>query len=138
MQHFMVTVPAGTPAVRINLSNSLTDGYTYVDGEPARHADAIVGDEPLNPSITLTTGWRYEITNANAADHPFEFVTLGDPDVAQLSQAADLIGLEEDADIAWAEAGNAMTFTAAESFFAAVTGYHCQFHPGTMRGAIAR
>ena len=137
MVMFMVTVAEGTPAVRVNLSNSGADGYTYLGGEPASHADALVGDEALNPTFTLTTGWRYEFTNENTAGHPFEFITLGEPDVAQLSQTVEG-PLEADPDIAWFSDGNAMAFTASESFFAAVTGYHCLFHPVSMRGTVGR
>jgi len=128
-----VTVPLGTPAARLLLD--VADGaFTWAT------VPAWVGLEDLAPgTLTLREGWRYALLNAAADAHPVAFIADGGApglDVVYLSQSGEGL-LEEDADIAWTQDGDALAFTVTEALVASVDGYRCELHPDALRGAVS-
>ena len=128
-----VAVPAGTPDIEVLISGDGTD-YTFTLESSAAYAPAasLMG---ADPSITLYNGLRYRFVNDTPGDHPFELVTVGTPDVVQLSQAIDP-ALESDPTIDWTESGGAVELTVSTTLSAAVDGYRCSIHTSAMRGAV--
>jgi hypothetical protein len=137
---FAVVVAASTPDVRITVTNIGGSAYNFTTVLSTRFAD-IVGPEGDNQTLTLLSGWRYEIVNLSSEDHPFELITLGatpSEDVVLLSQDEDVAGsLEGDADIDWFDDANqTVRFTVVDALTADVDGYRCSIHTATMRGSF--
>lgn len=135
---FVVTVPAGTPAIRITMNNVGTTDYEFVSAEPQAYA-ADVGAGSQDPDITLFLDWRYEIVNQASAGHPFEIIMAGASpaqDTVVLSQSANGT-LEGDAGIDWFDDGDTtIRFTATTSLSGASDAYRCATHTTEMRGGI--
>ncbi|MEW6776283.1 MAG: hypothetical protein AB1405_08315 [Bdellovibrionota bacterium] len=139
---FGVTVAAGTPAVRLQVSGVHdifeTFYFNWTSVTPSTFSD-IIGSELENQTVTLTEGTRYEIVNSSgASEHPLEFITGGAPDTVLLSQELGVIGsLEGDGTIGWVETtGATVRFTASASFVAATDMYRCGIHSTSMRGDV--
>jgi hypothetical protein len=136
---FEVTVPEGTPAVRLRVSNVGMTSYTVTRVEPERFSD-MVGGEVGNPSLTLPAAWRYEIVNAAHGAHPFELIDMGASPPADVVLLGESVAgtMESDASVAWSDDGQGrMRFTLSPSLAAVLSGYRCTLHPTTMRGPIA-
>lgn len=58
---FVVTVPSGTPAVRVVVTNSGEEDYDFVAVEPVAYATDL-GAGSLDPAITLFENWRRGIS----------------------------------------------------------------------------
>ena len=138
MDPFVVSVAAGTPAVRLRLTSIGMSAYDFTAVEPSAYA-SVLGSASDNQTLTLTSGWRYEIVNAVAGSHPFELTHRGtgpSTDQVLLSQSA-AGSLETDASIAWQGNGTAtIRFTLSPSLAAQLTGYRCSIHTSTMRGNV--
>jgi hypothetical protein len=138
MTPFVVTVPSGTPAIRLRVSSVGTTAYKFSQVEPAAFA-GMLGAGGNNPALTLRSGWRYEFTNTVSGPHPFELLTRGgtpSTDVVLLSEAGSG-SREADAGIAWSDNGQGrLRFTLSPSLAAVLTGYRCAAHPASMRGAV--
>lgn len=136
---FVVTVEAGTPAVRLTVTAGGNTGYDFTSAEPARYADTI-GEEDEDQTLTLRRGWRYELVNEVSAAHPFQFIrnTPGStPDVVQLAEGGIAGMLEGDEDIAFSDEDSTLRFTVSSAFESGIDGYRCELHPQMMRGAVA-
>lgn len=134
---FLVTVPDGTPAVRLHVINSDFSAWNIVGADPAEYADS-VGDGSGNQTITLRRGWRYEIDNPANPAHPFQLINDVATDVVATSQGATDGTLESDGTVDFVEVSDtAFDFTVSASFEAAVTAYRCGIHTTTMRGSVA-
>ncbi len=133
-----VGVAAGTPAVRLRVTAIGTSSYNFTSAEPTRYANAI-GPESGDETITLRSGWRYEIVNSASGGHPFELIAAGisqNPDAVRLSQQSNG-SLEADVSVAWSDDGNqTIRFTASTALQNAVDGYRCSIHTTTMRGEV--
>jgi len=139
MGPFVVTVAAGTPAVRFHVSGVGTSAYVFSQVEPAAFA-GMLESGGNNPTLTFRTGWRYEIVNAVFGMHPFQLLERGATPAADtvLLSEAGAGSLETDAAIDWREGNQGvMRFTLAPSLAAVLTGYRCSVHPSVMRGAVA-
>ena len=138
MDPFVVSVAAGTPAVRLRLTSIGMSAYDFTAVEPTDYA-SVLGSASDNQTLTLTSGWRYEIVNTVAGPHPFELTHRGtgpSSDQVLLSQSA-AGSLESDASIAWQGNGTAtIRFTLSPSLAAQLSGYRCSIHPSTMRGNV--
>lgn len=138
MDPFVVSVGPGTPAVRLRLTNVGMSAFDFTAVEPVAYA-AILGSASDNQTLTLTSGWRYEIVNTAAGSHPFELIHRGtgpSNDQVLLSQAA-AGSLETDASIGWQGNGTAtIRFTLSPSLAAALSGYRCAIHSSVMRGNV--
>jgi len=137
---FDVTVPAGTPAVRLTTINIGPTAYNWTGVEPAAFA-APIGMTPDNQTLTLRPDWRYEIVNNAFPGHPLELVTLGamrSADTVIFSQQMNNDGtLESDTATDWVETSNSVLFNATTAFQNAVTGYRCSVAGHVnMRGGI--
>jgi len=136
MVPFVVTVTSGTPAVRLRVSNVGSTAYVFSHVEPAAFA-GMVGTGN-NATVTLHSGWRYEILNTASAAHPFELLDRGasfSTDVMLLSEAVAGT-LESDATIAWSDNNQGtLRFTVSPSLAGVLSGYRCSVHPASMRGA---
>lgn len=140
MSGFAVTVAASTPDVRITVNNIGGSAYIFTTVDSARFAD-LLGPEGDNQTLTLLSGWRYEIVNLSSEDHPFELITLAatpSDDVVLLSQDEHVAGsLEGDVDIDWFDDANqTVRFTVVDALTADVDGYRCSIHTATMRGSM--
>jgi hypothetical protein len=140
MQAFTVSVASGTPAVRLHVTNVGFSAWSVSSVEPAAFAGIVSGGD--NPTLTLRSGWRYEIDNPVRDMHPFELLHMGagpGSDVVLLSEATTG-SMEGDAGIAWTDQAGALNlsrFTVSPSLAAQLTGYRCGIHTSTMRGPIA-
>lgn len=127
-----VTVPAGTPAVRLTVvAADTTQGYRW-SGTPAALAD--VAPTP-GAALVLVPGWRYEVVNFESAAHPLE---LYDTTAAQSLLSQQGTGsLEHVPSIAWSElSADAFRFTFSAELAAVADAYRCVTHPTTMGGAV--
>ncbi|HEY8208182.1 MAG TPA: hypothetical protein VIG99_11915 [Myxococcaceae bacterium] len=137
---FLVTVPAGTPAVRYTFSPTF-NGSAFVwrvAAAPARFASTLstTGD---NPQLTLFTGWRYEAVDPAFGVHPFELANATGSDTILLSQKADAGTMKDDPTIAWEDGRNASgasRFTLSPSLQAQLNLYRCGVHFGSMRSPV--
>jgi len=140
MAPFVVTVPAGVPAVRFTLGATVDFAdYVFEDVAPAGFEEATIGNVERDPALTLRTGWRYEVVNTDADLHPFELLTAGPSageDVVLASQVGAGDGWEEDAGVAWSDEDGTLQFTVTDTLAAELDGYRCGFHPTTMRGSV--
>jgi hypothetical protein len=138
MEPFVVTVAAGTPAVRLRLTSIGMSAYDFTAVEPAAYA-SVLGSASNNQTLTLAAGWRYEIVSSVAGPHPFELTHRGTgpaTDQVLLSQSA-AGSLESDASIGWQGNGTAtIRFTLSPSLGAQLSGYRCSIHKSTMRGNV--
>jgi hypothetical protein len=138
MDDFTVTVPDGTPAVRLTVSALGASGYDFTGVEPSLYAEA-VGDEASNQTLEVYTGFRYEIVNNASSGHPFELLDMGaspGSDVVLLSQSA-AGSFESDGDVDWYDDGDkTIRYTVTEMLAAALSGYRCSIHVSSMRGEI--
>lgn len=141
MSSFSVQIPDGTPAVRITLSNNGMTDYTFDDVEPDIHDDGMEGND--DPDLVLNQGWRYEIDNTAANEHPFEFMRTGVGNQEQVVFSQDVEGEgENDPDAEWDESGDSMLFTVSGTYFGEgtvpreVEYYRCTYHQDEMTGNI--
>jgi hypothetical protein len=138
MDPFVVSVGPGTPAVRLRLTNVGMSAFDFTAVEPVAYA-SILGSASDNQTLTLTSGWRYEIVNTAAGSHPFELIHRGtgpSSDQVLLSQSA-AGSLETDASIGWQGNGTAtIRFTLSPSLAAELSGYRCAIHSSVMRGNV--
>ncbi len=135
---FQVTVPEGTPAIRIQAVNIGDAAYDFVAVEPEEYFADVHDGGGGNQTLTLTAGWRYEIVNLAYQLHPIELMTTGmtpAEDVILLSQAV-AGSLETDGTIGWYDNENTIRFTLSESLEAVLDGYRCAPHFTTMRGSL--
>ncbi len=136
-QAFSVVVAAGTPALRLRVSNVGTSAFRFTAVEPEGFA-GVIGPQGNNQTLTLQRDWRYEVVNSASTGHPFEFITRGGSpaaDVVLLSQVA-AGSLEGDASIGWSQSGNAVRFTLSPSLAIVLNGYRCSIHSSVMRGSV--
>jgi len=134
---FQVTVPAGTPAVRYTFSPTFAGGFVWrASAFPARFSTTLSGG-PDNPVLTLFRGWRYEVQNPGALNHPWQVIdTGGGSDAVLLSQGAASGALEADSTVDWVDGNGPSRFTVSPSFQAVVDMYRCGVHFSSMRSAI--
>lgn len=85
-----------------------------------------------NPTIELTTGIRYEITNNGGETHPLEF--RGQDGTVLLSQT-QTGSFADDPAVAWNDTGDTVTFTCTESLAQSLSTYVCTNHQ-SMEGTI--
>lgn len=127
-----VTVPAGTPAVRLTaVAADTAQGYHW-SATPAALADIA---PTRGAALVLVPGWRYEVVNFESAAHPLE---LYDTTAAQSLLSQQGTGSLEDApSIAWRElSADAFRFTFSAELAAVADAYRCVTHPTTMGGAV--
>jgi hypothetical protein len=146
MDDFVVTVTEGIPAIRITLSANGDQDYVVDSVEPALFDNGLTGtNDPVAPFVE---GWRFEIVNTAAADHPFEFVELEgelvtNDDVILLSQATTG-SAEGNAGIDWVEDGDSILFTVSGTTWTGnpsglsgvINGYRSAEAPQAMRGDV--
>ncbi|MBX7244220.1 MAG: hypothetical protein K1X53_01905 [Candidatus Sumerlaeaceae bacterium] len=133
-----------TSSVQIAWDDFGTAGYFMSSFSPPSANVGLTGSGNLNPTLSLQMGKRYKFTYTNAGSHPLEVVARGATfasDVAHLSLAVNP-SLESNSGIAWFETGSDFYFNITGQLADALNagaggaGYHCNFHPDTMRGGI--
>lgn len=129
----VVTVSAGTPDVRLTVTNVGTSDFRWTMVEP----DSVTGVVTVganDPALTLTLDVRYEIVNLATAAHPFELISAATTLLSE--QVAG--NLEADAGIGWTDDGSGtIRFTATATLDASLSAYRCFIHPGTMTGSAS-
>lgn len=127
----VVTVPAGTAAVRLSFSGGVPD---YMVGiEPSTFEGDISGS--ADPTITLRAGFRYEVMNMVSVGHPFEIIDMAGNEL--LSEADDG-SLEDDVETDWTDDGSGtVRFTVDADLQAEAAQYRCSIHTGSMIGDLA-
>ncbi len=135
---FVVSVPAGTPAVRLTVAEAGPSACTLSSVEPKSFSDAI-GPEKEHPTLTLHSGWRYEIDDPGVAAQQFELVQRGmngSSDVVLLSQAGSG-SLQSDPSIGWSAQKGEVRFTVSSDLSKQLSGYRCgaaaSEAPGTVK-----
>jgi hypothetical protein len=138
-QSFDVTVAAGTPDVRITITNDGVTDYDFLSIEPdiEPYSDDI-GGGGTDPTLELEDGRRYEILNEATMNHPFEFIEKGASaavDTVRASQQTDP-AFENNPQTDWVEDGNSIFFTVSNGFQTNIDGYRCAIHIVAMRGDV--
>lgn len=133
----LLEVPAGTPAVILDVVNITDQAFDFRSVDPDAYG-TIIGNEENNQTLALKEGWRYRIVNPVTATHPLELIEAGvqpEDDQVLLSQQAEG-SLEDDLDIAWEEDVEAVGFNLTAELAVVLQGYRCAAHPEQMRGTI--
>lgn len=122
-------------------ANGLTD-YSLVG---VSSSQMFSGPLPANdPTLNLTIGKRYRVTNLNPSVHPFQIIAKAATftgDAALLAQGIAVGSMEGNSGVAWADDGMGnVTFTMTQALLDAMKaggrapGYRCGSHSSDMRG----
>ena len=136
---FDVTVAAGTPAIRVTITNTGTTAYQFSMVEPALYADDFANGD--NPAISLRQDWRYEFVNTSYPTHPLEFIDQtrmqprpNDTVLVGQDSAGSLSG---DTDVNLVENGDTFQITLAGPLVSGIRGYRCAVtNHVNMRGTV--
>jgi hypothetical protein len=138
MEPFTVKVPAGTPAVRLTVTEAGPNSACTVSGiEPKAYAGAI-GPETVHPTLMLRPGWRYEIDEKGNADRQFQLLERGmngTSDVVLLSETG-MGALQSDPSVDFYAKDGALRFTLSDDLTKQLSGYRCGIAPSETPGAI--
>jgi hypothetical protein len=126
----VTATPAETAAadtVSVTVDSVGFSAWEVTDG-----ADEVAPGGGENPTLSLSVGTRYDVTNDGWSAHPFA-LRDGDDDPL-LSQSAD--GRYEDDDaVDWVDDGDTFAFTVTEGLADDLDYYICTVHP-SMRGEV--
>jgi hypothetical protein len=138
MEPFKVTVPSGTPAVRLTITESSANACTVSRVEPASYAN-VIGSEKQHPTLTLRSGWRYEVDDpGTAAQRQFQLLEQGkngSSDVVLLSETGTG-ALQSDPSVDWSAQKGAVRFTLSSDLSRELSAYRCGVAPSEAPGAI--
>lgn len=132
---FQVTVPAGTPAVSYTVTPQCAPCVWVVSATPTRFFTTLSTTGP-NPTVTLYSGWRYQVVNSFFQFHPFELINTTAADLVLLSETSAGT-FESDPSVAWTEGNGTSRFTLSPSLEASLSAYRCSIHTSTMRGPFS-
>ena len=129
----VVTVSAGTPDVRLTVTNVGTSHFRWTAVEPGT-VTGIVTVGADDPTLTLTLDERYEIVNLATVSHPFELISAGSTLLSEQISGT----LEADGGIDWTDDGSGtVRFTATATLDASLGAYRCFNHPSVMTGSAS-
>lgn len=134
---------ASSHDVAWTFGNAGSSSYTLDAVSPADAGlGANIGDR--DPTLTVQTGKRYQVTVTNFRSHPFEVLAKGSSagsDIVLLSQNGSKAPFESDPEVNWVDSGSGtVTFTLTAALVDAmnesghVPGYRCRVHAFSMRG----
>lgn len=135
-----ISVPAGTPDVRLTMTANGTSSWS-VDAEPATYTDwgnVGIGD---NPAITiLTSGVRFEVVNPAYLVHPFSLINTATGTTELITQTRNAVPgagtFFNDTNVNVTENAGTIQFTLTGALLAEVDTYRCDIHVGSMVGTF--
>jgi len=126
----IVSVPVGTPGVRLTVSNVGSSHYRWIAVEPD-NVTGVVTIGTNDPALILSLDERYEIVNRATGSHPFELRSVSTTLLSEQTTGT----LEADSGISWTDNGSGVVrFTATSTLDALLTAYRCFNHPLAMIG----
>ena len=125
------------------MNNTLTTSW-FIAAE-SNPSIGLTGSGHPNPTLTLAIGMRYDVTDTNFSQHPFQIIAEGPTDTVLLSLGGTVGSLESDPGINWTDNNSGLVaFTLTQNLvdhmtnvgLSEVPGYRCGVHTMTMRGLI--